>query len=158
MARTDLQFRWMMFASFWYVLSFIVGLHWGIMGVATCYAIVWTLLMVPSFLIAFRLVQLSGRTFLRTLWPTIWMALVMTASAAAWRYGLHRVGALNPFVDLLSTALVGVVVYVGLVLWRKPPVIFELATVLEGTSNGAARWLGRHLPHTDESFSLTSSL
>ncbi len=147
-ARTDLQFRWMMFASVFYVLSFIVGLRWGILGVATCYAIVWTILMVPSFLIPFRLIDLSGWAFLRTLWPTVWISIVMTACAAAWRVLLHRIGIVNPFVDLLTTVLVGVLVYVGLVLLEKPPVLSELATVLEGTSYGAARWLGRRLPRS----------
>ena len=145
--RTDLQFRWMMFASVFYVLSFAVGLHWGIMGVATCYAVVWFLLMVPSFLIPFRLVELSGWTFLRTLWPTVWISLVMTACCGAWRYLLYRVGIVNPFVELFSTVLLGIAVYVGLVLWRKPVVLAELATVLEGTSYRAAQWLGRRLPH-----------
>jgi PST family polysaccharide transporter len=152
-ARTDLQFRWMMFASVWYVLSFIVGLHWGIMGVAICYAIVWTLLMVPSFLIPFRLVNLSGWIFLHTLWPSIWMAVVMMACTALWRYGLRRLGILNPFVDLLTTVFVGVVVYVVLVLWRKPPVVSELANVLRGTSYRAAQWLGRNLPQPSAKFS-----
>ena len=151
-ARTDLQFRWMMFASVWYVLSFIVGLHWGIMGVATCYALVWTALMIPSFLIPFNLVKLSGMTFLRTLWPTIWMGLVMAACAGAWRYGLHRLGFANPFVDLLSTVLVGGIIYVALVLWRKPPVLSELATVLEGTSHRWARWVGRRLPRSNDTY------
>ena len=150
-ARTDLQFRWMMFASVFYVLSFIVGLRWGILGVATCYAIVWPVLMVPSFLIPFRLIDLSGWAFLRTLWPTVWISIVMTACAAAWRVLLHRVGIVNPFVDLLTTVLVGVLVYVGLVLLEKPPVLSELATVLEGTSYGAARWLGRRLPRSSVS-------
>ncbi len=144
--RTDLQFRWMMFASVWYVLSFALGLRWGIMGVATCYAIVWFLLMVPSFLIPFRLVELSGWTFMRTLWPTIWISLVMTASCGAWRYFLYRTGVHNPFVELLTTVTLGVVVYVGIIFWTKPLVLAELATVLEGTSYSAARWLGRRLP------------
>jgi PST family polysaccharide transporter len=144
--RTDLQFRWQMFASVWYVLSFIMGLRWGIMGVATCYAIVWMILMVPSFLIPFRLVQLPGWTFLRTLWPTVWISLVMTACCGAWRYLLFRLSVTNPFLELLSTVLLGVTVYVGVVLWRKPPVLSELASVLEGTSYGAARWIGRRLP------------
>jgi PST family polysaccharide transporter len=144
--RTDLQFRWQMFASVWYVLSFIMGLRWGIMGVATCYAIVWMILMVPSFLVPFRLVQLPGWTFLRTLWPTVWISLVMTACCGAWRYLLFRLSVTNPFLELLSTVLLGVTVYVGVVLWRKPPVLSELASVLEGTSYGAARWIGRRLP------------
>ena len=32
-ARTDLRFRWMMFASVCYMLSFVIGLHWGFLGV-----------------------------------------------------------------------------------------------------------------------------
>jgi PST family polysaccharide transporter len=144
--RTDLQFRWMMFASVWYVLSFILGLRWGIMGVAACYAVVWTLLMVPGILIPFRLVELSGWKFLRTLWPTVWIGLVMTAICGAWRYLLYRLGATNPYFDLLSTVSVGVAVYVGLILRRRPRVLAELKTVLQGTSYRAAQWLGRRLP------------
>jgi PST family polysaccharide transporter len=127
-------------------MSFVIGLRWGIMGVATSYSIMWALLMVPSFLIPFRLVELSGWTFLRALWPTIWMSLVMTAACGAWRFLLYRLGVGNPFVDLFSTVLLGVAVYVGLVLWRKPMVLGELASVLEGTSYGAVRSLGRRLP------------
>lgn len=145
-ARTDLMFRWTVFCSICYVLSFILGLHWGIMGVATCYAIVWTLLMVPSFLIPFRLVELSVWTFLKTLWPTAWVSLVMTACCAAWRYLLYRFTITNPFVDLLSTVFVGIAIYAGLVLWQKPPVLAELASVLQDSSYGALRWVARRLP------------
>ena len=144
--RTDLQFRWMIFASAFYVLSFAVGLRWNIMGVARCYAIVWTLLMVPSFLIPFRLVELSGWTFLRTLWPTVWISLVMTAVCGAWRYFLYRIGTRNPFIELISTVLLGIAVYVGLVLWRRPRVLGELRTVLQGSSYRPTQWLGRMLP------------
>jgi len=77
----------------------------------------------------------------------------ITASAETWRYFLLRPIVLNPFVELLSTVLVGVVVYVGLVFRRKPPVVTELANVLQETSCGAAQWLGHHLPHTTENFS-----
>ena len=144
--RTDLQFRWMMFASVFYVLSFALGLRWGIMGVAACYAAVWTVLMVPSFLIPFRLIELSGWTFLRTLWPTVWIGFVMTACCGAWRYALHLAGITNPFVELGSTVALGIGVYVGLVLLRRPIVLGELASVLEGTSYRSAQWLGRRLP------------
>jgi PST family polysaccharide transporter len=145
--RTDLQFRWIAFASVFYILSFAVGLHWGTMGVASSYAIVWTLLMVPSFLIPFRLVELSGWLFLRTLWPTVWMGLAMTAACGAWRYLLYRLSLTNPFVEFASTAAIGIAVYVGLVLWRRPRVLGELKQVLEGTSYGLARRLGQRLPN-----------
>ena len=156
--RTDIQFRWMMFASVFYVLSFALGLRWGIFGVAICYAIVWTLLMVPAFLIPFRLVELSGWTFLGTLWPTVSVSLVMTACCGTWRYALYLMGLTNPFVELGSTVALGIGVYVGLVLWRKPIVLGELASVLEGTSYRAARWLGRRLPRPARGANATSKL
>ena len=135
--RPDLQFRWVMFASAMYVGSFVVGLRWGIMGVASCYAFVWLLLMVPSFMIPFRLVELSGKQFLRTLWPTIWMSLVMAAITEAWLQGLRRLGVQNAPVELISTVILGIVVYLTLVLAYKPPVLLELAVTLKGSSRPA---------------------
>lgn len=133
--RTDLQFRWMFFTSFAYVLSFVVGLHWGIMGVATCYAVAWFVLMVPSFWIPFRLIELSGKSFVQALWPTLWMSLVMAVLSGFWLLGLKSLGVQNAAVALVSTVSIGAAVYIGLVLWRKPTVMSDLAGALGGASN-----------------------
>ena len=133
--RTDIQFHWQIFASISYVLSFIAGLRWGIMGVATSYAIVWTVLMLPSFLIPFRLIGLSLNTFFFALWPMACYGLVMVTVAGSWLYSLRLLGLQNPALQLVSTAVIGAVVYIGLVLWRKPPVLYELSAVLQGSSS-----------------------
>ena len=143
--RTDIQFRWQIFASISYVLSFIVGLRWGIMGVATSYAIVWTVLMFPSLLIPFRLVGLSLKTFFLTLWPMTWYGLVMVAVTGGWLHSLHLLGIQNAVVGLVTTAVIGAVVYTGLVLWRKPPVLYELSSTLEGSARPLVRTVGRYL-------------
>ena len=143
--RPNLLFRWSMLASVMYVGSFALGLRWGILGVASCYAVVWLLLMVPSFLIPFRLVGLSGKQFVRTLWPTIWMSLVMAGTTAAWLLGVRQFGTQNPFVELFSTAILGVAVYVTLVLAYKPPVLLELADILKGTSRPVLQRIARYL-------------
>jgi len=148
--RPELQFRWAMLASVMYVSSFAVGLRWGIQGVATCYAVVWVLLMVPSFMIPFRLVGLSGKQFLRTLWPTIWMSLAMAAVTEAWLQALRRVGTQNAAVQLISTAALGIAVYVTLVLAYKPPVLSELAVILKGTSRPALQKIARYLQSAAE--------
>ena len=143
--RTDLMFRWQIFASVCYVLSFIVGLHWGILGVATCYAIVWTVLMLPALAIPFRLVGLSLKTFFAALWPSLSYGLVMAAVASGWLYGLRRLGVQNAAVQLVTTAIVGAVVYVGLMLWRKPAVLGELSSTLAGSGRAPIRKVGRYL-------------
>ena len=119
--------------------SFVVGLRWGIMGVAISYAIVWMLLVVPMLVIPFRLVGLTLRAFFRALWPTTWATLVMAAFAAIWLQGLRRLGVRSSAMQFLSTAGIGAAVYLGLILWRKPPVLSDLLVAIEGSSNPAAR-------------------
>jgi PST family polysaccharide transporter len=144
--RPDLQFRWAMFAGASYVGAFALGLRWGIQGVASCYALVWLLLMVPSFMIPFRLVGLTGKRFIRTLWPTAWMSVAMATAAGAWFQGLRRFGILNAPVQLISTALVGMVSYSLLVLTVRPPVLSELAVILNSSSRPAMRKIASYLP------------
>jgi lipopolysaccharide exporter len=141
--RTDLLFRWQIFASICYVTSFVVGLRWGIMGVAVSYTIVWILLMVPMLAIPFRLVGITLKAFVRALWPTTWPTLVMAAITAVWLQGIRRLGMRNSMMELLSTAALGAAVYVGLILWQKPPVLSDLLIAIEGSSNPAARFAAR---------------
>jgi PST family polysaccharide transporter len=143
--KPDVQLKWTIFASIMYVTSFAVGLRWGILGVAGCYALTWLVLMAPSFLIPFRLVGLSGTRMLGSLWPTIWMSLAMAALSEAWLQALRRMGSRNALVDLLSTVIVGAVSYTLLLLWRRPQVVSDLATILEGAPYGGARKIAAFL-------------
>jgi len=143
--RSDLQFRWGAFAATLYVASFVVGLRWGIEGVAICYAIVWALLMVPGFAIPFRLVGLSGSKFFGALWPILQASLVMAAVAWLWLLGLYRAGIDNAAIRLLSAAGVGSACYVGLLLWWRPPAVEELGIVLTHLQLPLARKLGHYL-------------
>lgn len=56
--RTDLLLRWGAGAGALLVASFVVGLQWGIVGVATCYAIVSYALAYPLFKIPLSLIGL----------------------------------------------------------------------------------------------------
>ena len=143
--RTDLLFRWQIFASISYVASFIVGVRWGIMGVAISYSIVWVLLMVPMFAIPFRLVGITMNAFFRSLWPAVWPTLVMAAIAAGWLRALGWLGIRSSLLQLLSTVAIGAAVYIGLVLWQKPRVLSDLLNAAEGASNPFARRLARFL-------------
>jgi len=143
--RSDLLLRWQIFASTAYVLSFMVGLRWGIRGVATSYAIVWTALLYPALAIPFRLVGLSVKTFFGAMWPSLSYGVVMAVVAGGWLHGLRRMGIQNAAVQLLTTAAVGALVYTGLMLWRRPPVLSELSGTLAGSGRPAIQIVGRFL-------------
>jgi len=127
--RTDWMFRWGVASSILTVASFCVGLRWGIQGVAIAYAITWTLLLVPGLAIPFRLINLSVAEFFSHLWPALSSSLAMALVAAGWLHGLQRLGISSGF-QLLSTVAVGAACYVMLVIWRKPPVLSELRSLL----------------------------
>jgi PST family polysaccharide transporter len=141
--RTDIQFRWSMLCSTMYVVSFVIGLRWGILGVAGCYAIAWTLLMVPSFYIPLRLVRLSPAELARVVWPTVACSLVMVVVAGGCRVALLVIGMRNAFMEFVVTVTVGAATYLTLLWWRRPPVLEEVSTLFAGSSNSFVKLVGR---------------
>jgi PST family polysaccharide transporter len=69
--RTDWMFRWGIGAGTFAMASFVVGLHWGIIGVAAAYAIASFILSYPSFAIPFRLVDMKFFQLLKVLKPPL---------------------------------------------------------------------------------------
>jgi O-antigen/teichoic acid export membrane protein len=73
--RTDLMLYWGIFAGCLTVSAFAIGMRWGVLGVATGYAVVSLLLGVPNLAVPLRLIGLSvarlagpvGRPFLALL-------------------------------------------------------------------------------------------
>lgn len=56
--RTDWMFRWGFVSGTIVIISFIIGLQWGTVGVALAYAMVGIILTYPSFSIPFKLIGL----------------------------------------------------------------------------------------------------
>ncbi|MHB8168802.1 MAG: MOP flippase family protein [Thermoleophilia bacterium] len=83
--RTDLYFGWGVVSSGICVLSFVIGLRWGIVGVASAYAIANILLVYPCFAIPFRLIDLPMRELGFSLWRPLLSSLLMTAVIAGAR-------------------------------------------------------------------------
>ncbi len=128
--RTDWMFRWGLAAGSLAVTSFVVGLSWGITGVATAYAIASFLLLYPNFAIPFRLINLPMRDLAVALWPVLVCSLIMSGAVILLRLGLTWMGITNPWLILISVGLGGMAIYGGLVLWKKPPVMRDLVGLL----------------------------
>jgi O-antigen/teichoic acid export membrane protein len=59
--RTDLMFRWGIGAGTYLIIAFLIGLNWGVVGVAAAYAIASFTMAYPLFAIPFSLIQLPMR-------------------------------------------------------------------------------------------------
>jgi PST family polysaccharide transporter len=128
--RTDLMFKVGGTASILCVISFIIGLPWGIRGVASSYSICIALLLLPSLYIPFRLIELR----LIDLWhalkgiaaSTVLMAVVVIASRRAVAGYIH----VPPVVDLFLFTSVGAVVYGVTTFLQRLPVLSDLAQMV----------------------------
>lgn len=80
--RTDWLLWWGIGAGSLIMLSFVIGLPWGILGVTVSYALMYLLIAYPSFAIPFRLIGLKVRDLGAVLWRPAVCSLVMYAVVA----------------------------------------------------------------------------
>lgn len=104
--------------------AFAAGLHWGIVGVATAYAIA-TVALFPVFiwLTASRLGSTVG-TYARSLWGVTQAGVGMLAVVWALRMLLVSAG-IPAGLRLVALIVAGAVVYLGLLKLRSPELIRE---------------------------------
>ena len=125
--RTDLLLRWGLIASTVFVAGFALGLPWGIVGVASSYAITTALLIVPVFVVPFRLAGIT----LGALWAAVWPALKCSAAMlAVVAVARQFTAGMGPLPQLLLCTLVGAAVYAAAVLWTSPPALHDLLHAL----------------------------
>lgn len=121
--RADLQFRVGSVSSTIVVASFFIGLHWGIIGVATAYAVtVVAILSYPLMVISLRLVGLGTRDLLSALRRPFAASLCMLAGVGAIRLVFTTLGTEN------GTALL-VLVLAGALLYCAATYVFDRAQV-----------------------------
>lgn len=124
------------FTMLWFVgnvAAFAVGLHWGILGVATCYAVATGLIEPVRTVITSRALGISPWRFVRAFSGVTQAAAVMAAGLLAVRPALTAAGAPTALRLVLLIALGGVL-YVAGCLWRAPDVRGEIAGVLKRRS------------------------
>jgi len=97
------------------VASFVIGIHYGIEGVATAYTAATYLILVPSLFYCFDKTPITVTIFFRALAPSIFISIIAAMALLSLKLGYHRDGFLGHF---LYTALFAFV-YCGLTLCRK---------------------------------------
>lgn len=107
--RTDWMLRWGIGAGLLVMLAFVIGLRWGIVGVATAYAVISLILTYPGFAIPFRLINLPVRDLGAVLWRPFLSGLLMLAVVLALKAALPT--------DLPSGLALGILVLTGIVTY-----------------------------------------
>jgi O-antigen/teichoic acid export membrane protein len=127
--RTSTLFRYSLFFCSAHVVAFIIGLHWGITGVAAAYAISSTLVEPVLTVITARALGVSPWVPVRSLIGVVQATVLMAAAVLATRLALVA-GGVPAGARLALTTLVGVVVFGAACLWREPELKREVRTIM----------------------------
>jgi PST family polysaccharide transporter len=116
--------RFRLFSTPLTVLGFVVGLHWGVVGVAASFAITRFIIAPPQTYITCRTLGVSP-AFVRGEALVAGLAIVMAAAVALARLGLQHAG-VPAGARLAIVVPFGIALYGGLLLLFAPRVVGEL--------------------------------
>jgi PST family polysaccharide transporter len=135
--RTDWNFRFGAVYCVVLVAAFLAGVRFGTIGVATAYCITYLgLLMIPGFIIPFRLIGLKLGAFASAMLPQLLLTGGMALLCWIWLHFLDSMSVTNPWIQLLSTSLLGAVVYTASMLLLWPTVMQHLENALSTSQKG----------------------
>jgi PST family polysaccharide transporter len=134
--RTDIMFKWGLFAGVVMVISIVIGLYWGAVGVAVAivvsgYAILWY----PEWTIAGRLIDLTFGEMLKNLSGPFLCSSIMASAVAT--VGLLLPAMWPHWARLATQVPFGIAVYVLLVHF------FKIKACLEVRELAIEQWRGR---------------
>lgn len=124
LGKTSWLFRCSVIATVVTVGAFVIGVNWGIVGVAWAYAIA-TALVTPYYLaMPLRLTGTSPLEFLRALWGVIQATVVMAVALLGFVALVPEL--VSPAVHLVILVALGVAVYIPTAAWRCPEAVDEV--------------------------------
>jgi O-antigen/teichoic acid export membrane protein len=119
------------------VAAFVIGLHWGIVGVAFAYGVAAAVLEPANAWITARALDTSIVSLGRALAGVAQAAFAMGAVVLCLRLAAVSIG-VPASLRLLGLAAVGLAIYVPLCAWRAPEIRAEIAAIA-GRRRGAGR-------------------
>ncbi len=121
------------------IVAFIIGIHWGVMGVAWAYSITTLLVLYPFFIVPGRLIELSFAEAMRSLAPTFVCSVVM--GAIVWTTGQWLPAGIEDWQALVIEVPLGVAAYFALVAGFRINAWLEVRRVLADLPAGPLKSL-----------------
>lgn len=140
--RSDIQFWWIFFGSILTFVAFGIGIYWGILGVATAYAIRVFSTTWLNFYIPGRLIEMSVKDVAKVLYQPLLLSIAMAALVAF--AGLIIPDVWSQPLRLLVLIATGVLVFTCSIHWFKLPAYTDLIQIARENGFG----MRRRLPHS----------
>ena len=136
--RTDMMFRWGVAATAVITVSIVLGLQWGLLGVALGYLAANVVVFAPGIMLPLSLIAGRFRDFLSSVAPAFVLGSVACVIALAARTGLTAAGVPVAATLILESAFL-VTAYVAMIRWKRPALVVEIREMFEDVRRGSAR-------------------
>lgn len=134
--KTDVMLKWGIFSSIIIISGFIVGLHWGVIGVTAGYAIASYLLLFPNFYIPFRFIDMNIWKFFKNFIPTFSASVIMGIIIGFIRYFM-KISHLTDWLILILCIFMGMLTYTFIIRFFKKGIFKGILTYIKiGISKG----------------------
>ncbi|MBN1422520.1 MAG: oligosaccharide flippase family protein [Planctomycetes bacterium] len=127
--RSDLSLWWGIFSTAVIVGAVFAGLRWGIVGVASAYAIAMVPLAYLSFWLSFHLIRIPMRRLFFALAPYVGSCAAMAGAVFGCRSILERIG-LGPAVVAGVCVPLGAIIYGAAMFYLRPPALLDMIRLL----------------------------
>jgi PST family polysaccharide transporter len=96
------------------VIGFIIGLKWGVTGIALSYLIVNTLMIYPTFRFSWNQIELGVWEGIKVLFPVLIISTIM--GIATFYSGLLLQNIIeNDLIRLIFMVMIGIILYLGMI-------------------------------------------
>jgi O-antigen/teichoic acid export membrane protein len=140
LGRTELLFRWQVIEGVMAVFSLLIGVQFGIQGVALAFVVRTWLLLYPLVAIPGALIGLSFGAFMHKMLPILLVSAAMALSV--WLATMMLFASFTPLYRLVVQAVFGGLVYVGLAFALRLEVMQELIRILGEVRSGVVSLSG----------------
>ena len=134
--RSDIQFWWILFGGILTFIAFGIGIYWGILGVATAYAIRVLSTTWLNFYLPGRLIDMSFMDVAKVLHQQLLLSIGMAALISL--VGLFIPETWPPFTRLITLVIIGVVVFCGSIHMLKIAAYMDIMQIFK--ERGKSMW------------------
>ncbi len=124
--RTDILFKWGIGSGIIAIIVFIIGLKWGIIGVAAGYMIYSFALFIPGLYIPFKLIKLKVYVFLENLLRIFLISISMGVIVYSTGFIIKIPGIL----ELIIKSIISVMLYVSFNYFFNKKMISEIFAIV----------------------------
>ncbi|WP_138432119.1 MOP flippase family protein [Fodinibius saliphilus] len=111
--KTDVQFKWNIVVSIVTILAFVIGLKWGVIGVAAAYAIRSYIVWYPAITIVGNIIDMTFTEFITNVAGVFFYSITM--AVIVYGVGLVIPSTWTLFSVLVIQVLTGIITYLGLI-------------------------------------------